>query len=184
MPAQNIAQKVAYFDGSTNGVIVRQFTEAMVNAVEAVCQDNDLNQNDIALILAQADKSTVDVGLILAQADKSTTDVGLIRTEANKLIADIAALAAEMDKEQDDSLALDAAFDTLIAKMNLDGGGGGIADTNYAGAAAMTAAGANVAALTVNDTPPALAAPTGAANATATGLGVTEASLDGFIILK
>lgn len=46
----------------------------------------------------------------------------------NAVLADNAALRVDI-------AALDTALDTLVAKMNLDGG---ITDTDYAGAAALT----------------------------------------------
>jgi len=59
------------------------------------------------------------------------------------IVADLTELRAHMILNVADITALDTAIDTLIAKMNSDGG---ITDTDYAGAAAMT--GSDPAALT------------------------------------
>ncbi len=52
------------------------------------------------------------------------------------VVADLTAIRAEVVKAVADITALDTAFDTLVAKLNADGG---VTDTDYAGAAAMTA---------------------------------------------
>jgi hypothetical protein len=61
-------------------------------------------------------------------------------TATNRLLQaildDLTALRTTVAALQVDTTSLDTALDTLVAKMNLDAG---ITDTDYAGAAAMTA---------------------------------------------
>lgn len=64
-------------------------------------------------------------------------DAKEIRALLEADLVDMAALRATVAAAIVDITALDTSIDTLIAKLNLDGG---VTDVNYAGAVAMTAA--------------------------------------------
>ena len=72
---------------------------------------------------------------------------GSLNTVLDAIVADLTALRATVAAAVVDITALDTAFDTLVAKMNLDGG---ITDVNYAGAAAMTATAPSALTTTVD----------------------------------
>ena len=73
-----------------------------------------------------------------AALDAIIADLATFKTKVNQVIVDVQSNDTEIVAAVADLLALDTAFDTLIAKMNLDGG---ITDVDYAASlSAMTAA--------------------------------------------
>ena len=72
----------------------------------------------------------------IAQRTKRVSSRDL-RFLLDAVLVDLAALRKQVAALQVDSAALDTALDALATKLNADVG---VADTNYAGAGAMTAA--------------------------------------------
>jgi len=70
------------------------------------------------------------------QAVSSNKDSKELQFLLTSILTDLTALKTTVDAGVVDITALDTSIDTLIGKMNSDGG---ITDTDYAGAAAMTA---------------------------------------------
>jgi hypothetical protein len=70
-------------------------------------------------------------------------DLTALRTTVAAIVVDVAEQKDHNDKNTADVLATHNAIDTLVAKLNLDGG---VTDVDYAGPAALT--GAASAALT------------------------------------